>query len=90
MSTIISIKLPPGLTERGFLAFLMASANSVPSATAAVLRRANNDGFPLTEEQARGIVLFVRTWAAREFARLAGGPSNVLTADVVVSGEQRA
>jgi hypothetical protein len=87
MSTI-SFTLPPGVNERTFWSFMAASANSVPSATAAIIRRANNDGYPVTEEQARAVVLFMRGLAGREFARLAGAPSNGITFDIVgVNGD---
>lgn len=86
--TTISITLPPEVSKRALLALLAASTTNIPNATTAVLRRSTNDGTPLTDEQGRGVVLFMRAWAAAEFARLSGAPSNGINVNVAVAGSK--
>jgi hypothetical protein len=80
-SLVLQIMEP--LKRAAIVVALHASTAHLPAALAAAQRYAIRDGLgDLTEDDLRRALLFLRTVAANELARMAGAPSNNISADV--------
>jgi hypothetical protein len=76
------------LKPAALLAVLHSSTAHLPAALAAAQRISVRDGLGyLSEDDLRRAILYLRSFATNELARMSGAPSNVVNADVI--GGQR-